>query len=205
VQRIGALEKAAELELSEATARTLSGMLEGAGAYEAKLRDPLQAEALARAARTSLGAEYRVQTWRELNAPLAFALRLEKSVIFVTVALVILVAALNIVSNIALTVVEKKRDLGVFTAMGARPSSLERIYLTLGGVIGVIGTVAGVFGRTLVLLTASTGAAAGRRLPAVARAVRDPSARSRHAALPSRRRLPPVLRRAAARLAPARR
>ena len=144
VQRIGALEKAAELELSEQTARTLTGMFEGAGAYEAKLRDPLRAEELAKAARAALGASYRVQTWRELNAPLAFALRLEKAVIFVTVALVILVAALNIVSNIALTVVEKKRDLGVFTALGARPSSLERIYLTLGGVIGLTGTAAGV-------------------------------------------------------------
>lgn len=143
-QRLGALEKAAEVEVSEATARILSGMGEGAGAYEVKLREPLEAEEAARAARASLGAEYRVETWRQLNAPLAFALRLEKAVLFVTVGLVILVAALNIVSNIALTVVEKKRDLGVFTAMGATPASLERIYLALGGVIGVIGTAAGV-------------------------------------------------------------
>ena len=85
-----------------------------------------------------------MRTWRELNAPLAFALRLEKAVIFVTVALVILVAALNIVSNIALTVVEKKRDLGVFTSMGAPPGSLLRIYLTLGAVIGLVGTGAGI-------------------------------------------------------------
>ena len=84
-----------------------------------------------------------VQTWRELNAPLAFALRLEKSVIFLTVALVILVAALNIVANIALTVVEKKRDLGVFLSLGATPASLERIYLTLGAAIGAIGTLTG--------------------------------------------------------------
>ena len=83
-------------------------------------------------------------TWRERNAPLAFALRLEKVVIFVTVALVIVVAALNIVSNIALTVVEKKRDLGVLTAMGAAPGSLLRIYLTLGAIIGLLGTAAGV-------------------------------------------------------------
>jgi lipoprotein-releasing system permease protein len=153
VQRIGALEKAAELEVSEETARALTGMFDGAGAYEAKLRDPLHAEDEAKAARALLGAEYRVQTWRELNAPLAFALRLEKAVIFVTVALVILVAALNIVSNIALTVVEKKRDLGVFTALGAGPSSLERIYLTLGGLIGLTGTAAGVlFGVGLSLI-----------------------------------------------------
>jgi lipoprotein-releasing system permease protein len=144
VQRTGALEKAAEVEVSEDTARVLSGLAEGAGAYEARLRDPLQADAAARSAQAALGAGYRVQTWRELNAPLAFALRLEKAVIFVTVALVILVAALNIVSNIALTVVEKKRDLGVFTSMGAPPGSLLRIYLTLGAVIGLVGTGAGI-------------------------------------------------------------
>ncbi len=144
VQRTGALEKSAEVEVSEETARVLSGMTAGAAAYEARLRDPRQAAAAARSAQRALGPEYRVETWRELNAPLAFALRLEKAVIFVTVALVILVAALNIVSNIALTVVEKKRDLGVFTAMGAAPGSLERIYLTLGGVIGIAGTGIGV-------------------------------------------------------------
>jgi lipoprotein-releasing system permease protein len=144
VQRTGALEKAAEVEVSEETARLLSGMASGAGAYEARLRDPLQAGAAARRAQASLSDGYRVETWRELNAPLAFALRLEKAVIFVTVALVILVAALNIISNIALTVVEKKRDLGVFTSMGAAPASLERVYLTLGGVIGLAGTGIGI-------------------------------------------------------------
>lgn len=144
VQRTGALEKAAEVEVSEDTARSLSGLAEGAGASEARLRDPLQADAAARSAQAALGAGYRVRTWRDLNAPLAFALRLEKAVIFVTVALVILVAALNIVSNIALTVVEKKRDLGVFTSMGAPPGSLLRIYLTLGAVIGLVGTGAGI-------------------------------------------------------------
>jgi len=150
IRRAGALEKAAEVEVMEATARRLSGVAKGAGAYEARVREPLRAAAAAAAARASLGPAYRVETWRELNAPLAFALRLEKLVIFVTVALVIVVAALNIVANIALTVVEKKRDLGVFTAMGAMPGALERVYLTLGAVIGLIGTSAGIlFGAGL--------------------------------------------------------
>ena len=121
VRRTGVLEKSAEVEVSEETARLLSGTAGGAGAYEARLTSPLEAEAAARALRRVPGPGYRVETWRELNAPLAFALRLEKVVIFVTVALVIVVAALNIVSNIALTVVEKKRDLGVFTSLGATP------------------------------------------------------------------------------------
>jgi lipoprotein-releasing system permease protein len=57
---------------------------------------------------------------------------------------VIVVAALTIVSNIALTVVEKKRDLGVLTSLGATRRSLARIYLTLGAIIGGIGTALGV-------------------------------------------------------------
>ena len=142
-RRVGMLEKSADVEVSEETARTLSGLRSGAFALEARLRDPGEAESAARRLRAALPGAYRVETWRDRNAPLAFALRLEKVVIFVTVALVVLVAALNVVSNIALTVVEKKRDLGVFTAMGAAPSSLQRVYLTLGAVIGVIGTGSG--------------------------------------------------------------
>lgn len=140
----GALEKSAEVEVSLETARLLTGVAKGAFAYEARLADPTRAEAAAAAVRVALAPGYRVETWRDRNAPLAFALRLEKAVIFVTVGLVIVVAALNIVSSIALTVVEKKRDLGVLTSMGAAPGALLRIYLTLGAVIGVLGTGAGV-------------------------------------------------------------
>jgi lipoprotein-releasing system permease protein len=144
IHRTSMVEKSPDVELPEQTARLLSGIPTGARAYEAKLADPSKADDAAAVVRSRLGAAYRVQTWRDLNAPLGFALRLEKAVIFATVALVILVAALNIVSNIALLVVEKKRDLGVFQSMGAAPASLARIYLTLGAWIGAIGTAGGI-------------------------------------------------------------
>jgi lipoprotein-releasing system permease protein len=144
LRRGSLVEKPADVEIPEATARLLSGIAEGARAWEARLSNPAEAARAAAATRSILGTAYRVRTWRDLNAPLAFALRLEKSVIFATVALVIVVAALNIVSNIALLVVEKKRDLGVLTSLGASPGSLARIYLTLGAAIGAIGTAGGV-------------------------------------------------------------
>jgi lipoprotein-releasing system permease protein len=128
----------------EPTARLLSGLYQGARAYEARLKDPAASETTAREVVRALGPAYRVQTWQDLNRPLSFALRLEKTVMFATVALVIVVAALNIVSTLALLVVEKKRDLGVLTAMGTPPSSLVRIYLTLGSAIGALGTSAGI-------------------------------------------------------------
>ncbi len=144
IHRGSALEKAPELEVPEQTARLLSGVTSGARAYEARLADPQADAEAARSVRARLPASYRVQTWRDLNAPLSFALKLEKVVIFATVALVILVAALNIVSNIALLVVEKKRDLGVLVSLGATPASLAKIYLTLGLAIGVLGTLSGI-------------------------------------------------------------
>ncbi len=144
IRRASALEKAPDLEVPEPTARLLAGLPSGAQAYEARLSDPNSADDAARALSSRLPAAYRVRTWRELNAPLSFALRLEKAVIFATVALVIVVAALNVVSNIALLVVEKKRDLGVLVSLGAVPGSLAKIYLTLGGLIGAIGTVSGI-------------------------------------------------------------
>src|SRR5262245_18150183 len=154
IRRASALENAAEVEVSEEIARLLTGVPVGAHGLEATLDDRGRAESAARTLSGRLPAEYRVATWRERNAPLAFALRLEKVVIFVTVALVIVVAALNIVSNVALTVVEKKRDLGVLTSMGATPGALKRIYLTLGAVIGVIGTSAGVLIGVLIAAAA---------------------------------------------------
>jgi len=141
--RRGSLERTPEVEVPEAIARTLSGQISGAHAYEARMKDPGSVDQAAREAARQLGGNYRVETWRERNASLSFALRLEKLVIFATVALVILVAALNILSNVALLVVEKKRDLGVFTTLGAGPRSLAGIYLVLGTAIGAIGTVAG--------------------------------------------------------------
>lgn len=144
VRRGSALEKEPELELPEETARLLSGVTTGARGYEARLSDANEADGAAALAARELTPAERVQTWRQLNAPLSFALRLEKSVIFATVALVIVVAALNVVSNIALLVVEKKRDLGVFSSLGAMPSSLARVYLMLGAAIGALGTAGGV-------------------------------------------------------------
>jgi lipoprotein-releasing system permease protein len=143
ISRHGALEKFPEAEVPEAIARLLAGQAEGARAFEARLADPEEAPRAARDVALRLGGAYRVETWRDKNAPLSFALRLEKLVIFATVALVILVAAFNVVSNVALLVVEKKRDLGVLTIMGAPPRSLGRIYLALGATIGAVGTLSG--------------------------------------------------------------
>ncbi len=83
----------------------------------------------------------RVRTWRDLNRGLFFALKLEKSLMFVAVFLIVLVAGLALVSNVTLIVASKRAEIGMLGAMGARPGALQAIFLLLG-VLQAVGGVA---------------------------------------------------------------
>jgi len=86
-----------------------------------------------------------VTTWMELNESLFSALKLEKNIMFLTIALIVFVAALNIVATLILMVMEKTRDIGILMAMGATSRSIRKIFFLQGAMIGVIGTAIGVF------------------------------------------------------------
>ncbi len=83
-------------------------------------------------------------TWMELNRPLFSALKLEKTIIFLTITLIVIVAALNIIASLILMVMEKTRDIGILMAMGAPSPIIRRIFFYQGAMIGAIGTAAGV-------------------------------------------------------------
>ncbi len=85
-----------------------------------------------------------VQTWMELNESLFSALKLEKNIMFLTIALIVFVAALNIVATLILMVMEKTRDIGILLAMGATSQGIRKIFFLQGSMIGVIGTAIGV-------------------------------------------------------------
>ena len=86
-----------------------------------------------------------VTTWMELNKSLFSALKLEKTIMFLTITLIVLVAALNIIATLILMVMEKTRDIGILMAIGAPSPSIKKIFFLQGTMIGVIGTAAGVF------------------------------------------------------------
>jgi lipoprotein-releasing system permease protein len=90
-----------------------------------------------------LGEEYATQDWREMNKSLFSALYLEKLAIAIAIGLIILVAALNIVTSLILLVMEKNRDIAILKTMGARASSIRRIFLLQGLIIGLVGTGGG--------------------------------------------------------------
>jgi len=95
-----------------------------------------------------------VRTWKELNRPLLFALRLEKVMMFVAVSLIVLVASLALVADLALIISSKRPEIGMLATMGATPAALRHAFVLLGGLVAgsgiVLGTVIGV-GSAMVL------------------------------------------------------
>jgi lipoprotein-releasing system permease protein len=85
-----------------------------------------------------------VETWMELNKSLFSALKLEKNIMFLTIALIVFVAALNIIATLILMVMEKTRDIGILMALGATSKNIKKIFFLQGAMIGIIGTAAGV-------------------------------------------------------------
>ena len=96
-----------------------------------------------------LGSGYVVKTWMELNPILFGALRLEKIVMFVILTLIVVVAALNIVSMLIMSVMEKTKDIGVLRSLGATRASVAALFLYQGCAVGVCGICLGLAGGLL--------------------------------------------------------
>jgi lipoprotein-releasing system permease protein len=108
-----------------------------------KVADLDAAPAIRQVLADRLGSEYAVQDWTELNRPLYSALWLEKVAISLTIGLIVMVAALNIVASLVLLVMEKSRDIAILRTMGASARSIRKIFVYQGLTIGLIGTGAG--------------------------------------------------------------
>lgn len=91
----------------------------------------------------NLGYPYKAKSWIEMNKNLFSALKLEKIMMFIILALIIIVAAFNIISNILLLSVEKAKEIGILSAMGFSKLSISKIFFYEGIIVGSIGTVLG--------------------------------------------------------------
>ncbi len=114
-----------------------------ASALQFKTDDLEGVDTIADAIREKAGPGYITTTWIELNKPLFSALKLEKLALFMTIGLIVFVAALNIVTSLIMMVLEKQGDIAILTAMGATPKTITRVFMAQGLVIGVVGTVLG--------------------------------------------------------------
>jgi lipoprotein-releasing system permease protein len=110
---------------------------------QARVTDMFQAAEVGEAVRERLGSTYTVENWTEMNKSLYSALWLEKMAIGLTIGLVVLVAALNIVASLVLLVMEKTRDIAILRTMGAPARAIRMIFMLQGLIIGTVGTLAG--------------------------------------------------------------
>jgi lipoprotein-releasing system permease protein len=128
------------------TARSLTDLRQGVHGIEIRVADIDQADRTAQAVQQALGSGYSVRDWMRLNQNMFAALKLEKTGIFIALNLIILVAALNIISALTMVVMEKNRDIAILKSMGATTRSIMRIFFYQGMVIGLSGTVIGLAG-----------------------------------------------------------
>lgn len=108
-----------------------------------RVDDIYRAGDIAKSIPAALGREYLTEDWAAMNKPLFSALWLEKMAISLTIGLIVMVAALNIVASLILLVMEKHRDIAILKTMGASARSVTTIFMMQGLIIGLIGTTLG--------------------------------------------------------------
>lgn len=121
----------------------LFGIGDVASVFEFKLDDLYLAPQVGEALEKAAGPGFQTTNWIEQNKALFRALRLERLVTFITIGLIVAVAALNILISLIMMVMEKTKDIAVLMSMGCRRAQIRRIFILQGVLIGVIGTVLG--------------------------------------------------------------
>jgi lipoprotein-releasing system permease protein len=108
-----------------------------------RVDNPNRAPQIAQAVEQAVGRHYMTTNWTDENRALFRALKLEQVVTFIVIALIVMVAALNILIALTMMVMEKTRDIAVMMSFGVDPAQIRRIFLMQGLLISVIGTALG--------------------------------------------------------------
>jgi lipoprotein-releasing system permease protein len=124
-------------------AQQLFGLGDLISVIEFKLDDIYAASDVARELEQAAGHGFMATSWMEQNKALFRALRLERVVTFITIGLIVFVAALNILISLTMMVMEKTKDIAVLIAMGTKKAQIRRVFIAQGVLIGVIGTAIG--------------------------------------------------------------
>ena len=127
-----------------ADAQKLYQLGETVSGIRLKVDDIFQAPRIARDLARMIKVDAYVRDWSQQNVTYFRAIQIEKRMMFIIVALVMLVASFNLVSTLAMAVTDKHPDIAILRTLGASPLSIMKIFMTQGAVTGVIGTLAGV-------------------------------------------------------------
>ncbi|WP_031432714.1 lipoprotein-releasing ABC transporter permease subunit [Methylomarinum vadi] len=121
-----------------------------------KLDDLFNAPQISRALANELYRDYRVSDWTKAHSNFFRAIKTEKRVMFIILLLIVAVAAFNIVSTLVMVVTDKRGDIAILKTQGLTSRSVMGIFIVLGGVIGIFGTLMGTLGGVLLALNVET-------------------------------------------------
>ena len=121
-----------------------------------KLKDLFRSVEVARDLSRTLGPDVYASDWTVQRANLLKAVQMEKRMMFFVVFLIIVVAAINIVSSLVMVVTDKQADIAILRTLGAAPSSIMKIFIIQGTIIGVVGTGLGLIGGLSLALNVET-------------------------------------------------
>jgi lipoprotein-releasing system permease protein len=131
-------------------AQSFLGLGDEATAVEIYLADPDTVEEVRPRIEAAMGRQAFLVDWRERNTTFFSALEVERNVMFLILALIVLVAALNIISGLTMLVKDKGRDIAVLRTLGATRGAVMRVFFVTGAAIGTVGTLAGLVLGTIV-------------------------------------------------------
>jgi lipoprotein-releasing system permease protein len=125
------------------SAQRVLGLEQAVSLVEVRLSDMFAVRSAAEAISERLGSDYITNDWVQMNQSLFSALWLEKTAIGITIGLIVMVAALNIVATLILMVMEKHQDIAILVSMGSSRGAIMRIFMLQGTIIGLVGTLLG--------------------------------------------------------------
>jgi lipoprotein-releasing system permease protein len=144
--------------MSRQVAQRFTGLGDAVSGIAVRVDDPDHAPEIGAEIEKRLGYPYRVLDWQTQNVSLFSALQLEKLAMGLIIFFIMVVAAFNIVGTLTMVVADKTREIGILRAMGLTSTSVARVFLLQGAVIGLIGTATGlVLGLTVSYVVDKSG------------------------------------------------
>ncbi len=133
--------------------RILSIPSDGSQFIDLKVKDVDLVKKIEHRIKKIIGNDFSFSDWIDRNKPLFSALKLEELGLFLAISLIVIVAALNIITTLTMMVMEKQKDIGILLSMGARPNTISKIFMYQGLIIGILGGILGaILGVSISLL-----------------------------------------------------
>lgn len=135
----------------------------GVTGIQLRLDDPFAAPRVAKEIYKDLAGYYTVVDWTVLNSAYFSAVKMEKTMMFFTLIMILAIAVFNLISTLVMVVTDKRADIGVLRALGASSRDIMSIFIIQGAIIGLIGTILGVLSGVLLSLNVTQLVAAVER------------------------------------------